>query len=279
MIDFHCSKRHRDQTPVVKNTDIMDFAEAQVGDYKPKLLKEPGKIKSLHFIESYLGANVDYMDIYYPENTPQIAGATVFNDDIVRVFDKENLCIRKQRVPANTILIDNSTMQPGKEGFAQFTVLHEGGHFCMHSAVYRRCDGQLSLFDFGLQKEEGASVVCCRMNALEGVARSRDYTKWTQEDYREHQADVYAASVAMPRQTFVPTAMELNRKAGFRDGIFVTPDELDWDYELGVTALTENLSNIFGVSKAAANVQLKRLGLLMTEDEYLEQHRQFAVAF
>ena len=83
----------------------------------------------------------------------------------------------------------------------------------------------------------------------------------------------------MPSQTFVPTAMELNRKAGFRDGIFVTPDEFDWDYELGVTALTENLSNIFGVSKAAANVQLKRLGLLMTEDEYLEQHRQFAVAF
>ena len=91
--------------------------------------------------------------------------------------------------------------------------------------------------------------------------------------------NVYAASVAMPRQTFIPAAKELIRKAGFRDGIFVTPDEYDWDYEMGATALSETLSEMYGVSKAAANVHLKRLGLLMTENEYLEQHRQIAVAF
>lgn len=278
MIDFHCNRRHRDNTPVVTNNEIMDFAEQQVGDYKPKLLKEPGKIKALHFVESYLGANIDYVDIYYPENTPQIAGATVFNDDSVRVFDKENMCTRSQKVSANTILIDNSTMKAGKEGFALFTTLHEGGHFCMHPAVYRRTAGQLSLFDFGLECE-GSSVVCCRKSSLEGCGRSRDFTKWTQEDYREHQANVYAASVAMPRQTFIPAAKELIRKAGFRDGIFVTPDEYDWDYEMGATALSETLSEMYGVSKAAANVHLKRLGLLMTENEYLEQHRQIAVAF
>ena len=54
---------------------------------------------------------------------------------------------------------------------------------------------------------------------------------------------------------------------------------MDWDYSLGVSAIEESLSSLFGVSKAAANVQMKRLGLLMTEEQYLVQHRQFAVAF
>ena len=83
----------------------------------------------------------------------------------------------------------------------------------------------------------------------------------------------------MPRSTFTPAAQEMIRNCGFRDGVFVMPDVMDWDYSLGVSAIEESLSSLFGVSKAAANVQMKRLGLLMTEEQYLVQHRQFAVAF
>lgn len=75
MIDFHCNKRHKDMTPIVKDTEIQDYAEVLLQDYKKQLLREPGKINPLHFVESYLGAVVDYQDIYYPENTPAIAGA------------------------------------------------------------------------------------------------------------------------------------------------------------------------------------------------------------
>ena len=57
------------------------------------------------------------------------------------------------------------------------------------------------------------------------------------------------------------------------------PDEMDWDYTLGVSAIEESLSALYGVSKTAANIQMKRLGLLMSEEKYLEQHRQIAVAF
>lgn len=262
-------------TPIVKDTDIQDYAETLLQDYKPKLLQEPGKVNPIHFVESYLEAVVDYQDIYYPENAPAIAGATVFNDDRILVFDREAKRIKPIDVAANTVLIDNSTMDDGKEGFAAFTVLHEGGHLCLHPAVYRRMGGQLSFFD---NHKDGDYVVCCRRSSLEGGCAKRSKLT-TQEEFREHQANVFAASIAMPRQTFVPAAQELIRKCGFKNGVFVMPTVMDWDYNLGVSAIEEALSDLFGVSKAAANVQMKRLGLLMTEEKYLEQHRQLAVAF
>lgn len=275
MIDFHCSKRHKDMTPIVKDKEIQEYAETLLMDYKPKLLKEPGKVNPIHFVESYLGAVVDYQDIYYPENTPAIAGATVFNDDHILVFDREKNRIKPIEVSANTVLIDNSTMEDGKEGFAAFTVLHEGGHLCIHPAVYRRMGGQLSMFD---NRKDGDSVVCCRRASLEnGCTRRARMT--TQEEFREHQANVFAASIAMPRQTFVPAAQELIRKSGYKDGVYVMPTVMDWDYNFGICAIEETLSTLFGVSKAAANVHMRRLGLLMSEEDYLEQHRQIAVAF
>lgn len=275
MIDFHCSKRHKDMTPIVKDTDIQEYAETLLRDYKPKLLQEPGKVNPIHFVEAYLDAVVDYQDIYYPEDEPAIAGATVFNDDHILVFDREAKRIKPIEVAANTVLIDNSTMADGKEGFAAFTVLHEGGHLCLHPAVYRRMGGQLSLFD---SHKDGDSVVCCRRSSLEGGGSKRAKLT-TQTDFREHQANVFAASIAMPRSTFTPAAQEMIRNCGFRDGVFVMPDVIDWDYSFGLSAIEESLSSLFGVSKAAANVQMKRLGLLMTEEQYLVQHRQFAVAF
>lgn len=275
MIDFCCTTRHKDMTPIVKDTNIQDYAETLLRDYKPKLLKEPGKVNPTHFVESYLGAVVDYQDIYYPENTPAIAGATVFNDDRILVFDREAQRIKTIDVSANTVLIDNSTMDDGKEGFAAFTILHEGGHLCLHPAVYRRMDGQLSFLN---EHKDGDYVICCRRSSLENGCNKRQKFI-TQEEFREHQANVFAASIAMPRPTFVPAAQELIRNAGCKDGVLVMPSEMDWDYTLGISAIEETLSSLFGVSKSAANIQMRRLGLLMTEEQYIEQFKQMAVAF
>jgi hypothetical protein len=43
--------------------------------------------------------------------------------------------------------------------------------------------------------------------------------------------------------------------------------------------MIENLTKTYGVSKAAATVQLKRQGLLISEQDYLQQYSQIAVAF
>lgn len=279
MIEFHCQRYHRDdKTPIVTDQALQDYAEAVLGDYKPKLLKEPGKINAVHFLESYLGATVDYQDIYYEEGTSPIAGATVFNDDKVLIFDKENMCVRPIEVDAGTILIDNTTMQDGKEGFAQFTHLHESGHFLIHPAVYRRLNNQLTLFDFGMDSKPGNHVVICKRNSI-GSQNEGKSKLVTQEDFREHQANTFAAAIAMPRQTFIPCAQEMIRKAGFSDGVWVESGVIDWDYDLALSAILERLADTFGVSKAAAKVQLCRQHLYMTQPEYLQQNSQLAVAF
>ena len=74
MIKFRCFKRHQDGTPIIRDVDIVKFAEAQLADYRPELLEVPGKIDPLHFIEKYLGANIDFQDLYVEEGGRTIAG-------------------------------------------------------------------------------------------------------------------------------------------------------------------------------------------------------------
>lgn len=278
MIEFHCSRYKKDGTPIVTDQAVQEYAEAVLNDYKPKLLKEPGKVNATHFLESYLGATVDYQDIYYDEDDNPIAGGTVFNSGSILIFDREKMCVRPIEVTAGTILIDNSTMEEGKEGFAKFTHLHEGGHFLMHPTVYRKNENQLTLFDFGMENplDQKSHVVTCKRSSICGQGERKLVTE---EDFREHQANIFAAAVAMPRPTFIPCAREMIRKSGFSDGVWVQDDVLDWDYELGLTYLIERLAETFGVSRSAAKVQLKRQRLLLTQEEYRQLHPQLAVAF
>ena len=285
MIEFHCKRHHpSDNTPIVYDSEIQEYAETVLGDYKPKLLKEAGKINALHFLESYCGADVDYQDIYYEENEDPIAGAAVFNEGYVKVFDRENMRTKPLKVRANTVLIDNQTMKEGKEAFALFTELHEGGHILIHPCVYRKISNQLSLFDFGLDMMEDKqhTVMCCRsaIGKSEKVERPK---LETQEDFREHQANTFAASLAMPRATFIPYAKGLIRQYGFNYGIWVQKEYYDWDDEIGfgiaLEDVCEQISNVYGVSKSAARVHLKRNKLLMDEQEYMKEHRQMAIVF
>ena len=40
MIEFHCKRHHpSDNTPIVYDSEIQEYAETVLGDYKPKLLK------------------------------------------------------------------------------------------------------------------------------------------------------------------------------------------------------------------------------------------------
>jgi hypothetical protein len=59
VIEFRWSKvDKKDNTPILKDTEIDELAEMLLADYKPQLLKEPGQVDGLHFLEFYLGATV-----------------------------------------------------------------------------------------------------------------------------------------------------------------------------------------------------------------------------
>ena len=270
MIEFECRHRHKDGTPIVKDIEVIEYAEAVLADYRPELLEYPGKIDGLHFIEKYLKANLDFQDIFYKEDENPIAGATVFNDEGVRVFDRENQCVKEIAVEADTVIIDNSTMEEGKEGFALFTQLHEGGHFLMHPAVYKRDPYQMSIFDYGFGYA-ARSMVMCKRTALE----NRKGQLRTQEDFREHQANVFAAALEMPRRAFYRATTRLIREYDIGrelNTVMVRPDRFDLDFELGREEIIRKVAESFGASKRATEIQMSTLGLFMTEDQYANRH-------
>ncbi len=273
MIPFNCRRRDKTRTPIIRNEDVWEYAEALVGDYKPSLLKEPAPLNVPHFLESYLGATVEYQDIYYERDGDPIAGATVFNDSLIRVFDRDGQCIRTIEVAAGTIIIDNETVATGNKGFEAFTGLHEGGHFTMHPEVYCKNPDQICFFE---KPKDGSAVVCCRKSTMFG--RRWTGRQLTPEQNREHQANTFAAFAAMPRQTFIPLSKELIRNAGFTDGIFVE-DERDWESAYALEQLINKLIEAYGVSFTAARIHLKELGLLMNTFQYADLKAQTVVSF
>ena len=274
MIRFYCNRRHGDGTPIIRDVDIMSYAERQLKDYRPELLEEPGKIDPVHFIEKYLGANIDFQYVYYEEGASPIAGATVFNDEDVRVFDRENQCVKDIHVDAGTIIIDNGTVELGNEGFTRFTELHEAGHFCMHQAVYREIPGQMTLFEKSGSGTAARNVVLCKRETMEGTRKKLV----TQEDFREHQANVYAAALEMPRRPFENLTKSLIRQYDIgreANQMLVIPRELNYDFEVGLSRIKNDLSSAFGASLTAVEVQLRSRKFLMTETEYIRDYTMF----
>ena len=255
MIDFSCRCYHKDRTPIVKDLYIQDYAEALLADYRPELLKTPGKVDAFHFLENYLGVTVEFQDIFYPEGKIPVAGATIFNDEAIMVFDRSGMKVSSIDVPAGTVLIDNATMK--SESFALFTALHEGGHYCMHQGVYKLDPDQVSLF------ESDGHVVKCMRTTIE-----RRGPLVTQKDFREHQASTFAAAMAMPRPTFIPLMRQVIREAGFSEGIWVEDPHGDWEDQFKLDDMIKVVTDTYGVSYTAAAIQLRRQGLLMKEWQY-----------
>ena len=108
MIEFNCPNRKYDGTPVVCDLEVMAYAEAQVGDYKPELLKTPGKINALHFVESYLNAAVDVQDILNVVPGMEINGITVFKDAMITVHEEGGFV--SKLFPAGAIIIDQTVI-------------------------------------------------------------------------------------------------------------------------------------------------------------------------
>ena len=272
MIEFKWSKvdKKNQNTPVIKDVEIDELAEELLQDYKPRLLKEPGKIKYEHFLESYLGVVLDYQHIYYEENTGRILGATAFNREELLVFDKDNKCIDKNIIEKNTIILDFYVTEEGREGLERFTGLHEAGHFWMHQGVYVRNDMQMSLFENdGLRP-----ITCCRKADIESFGRRRSYR--TPEQWREHQADYFASALAMPNATFIPVVQEVLRPYGITDGRVIEDAGHD-EYSLARKMLPAILADLYGVSRTAAYVKLKKLGLVVDQNTVDLERQQLQI--
>jgi Zn-dependent peptidase ImmA (M78 family) len=269
MIEFKARRKDKSGTPILSDVEIDQFAHAVLEDYRPELLEEPGRIAFEHFLESYLGVSLAFYDIYNEDPDRPIFAATAFQDERLRVFDREKMSVVSIPVAAWTVIIDNSVMQPGKEGLALFTGLHEGGHIMLHSSVYvSGCANQLSLFEDAL-----SPIVSCHRDSIENFGTTR--RQRTPVEWREHHADYFAAALAMPNATFKPFVHNLLREHDFWKGKIITGVDEDLD-DLARYILPECISEAYGVSKKAAFVKLRKTGFVV--DKAVQQQRELQVA-
>ena len=246
MIEFKAKRVDKSGTPILSDVEIDAFAHAVLEDYRPELLEEPGRINFEHFLESYLEVAVEFHDIYHDDPARPVLAATAFQDERLRIFDRENACVSSIAVAAWTVVIDNSVMQPGKEGLALFSGLHEGGHIMLHSRVYiNGCADQLSFFEDAL-----SPIVSCHRDNIEnfGTAMTR---RRSPQEWREHHADYFAAALAMPLATFKPVVNRFLREHDVWKGKIVLGVDEDTD-ELARYILPEHISSLYGVSRRAA---------------------------
>ena len=130
---------------------------------------------------------------------------------------------------------------------------------------------------FAAARSSQPNALRCRRDDIFGGYGRRQLV--SEHDHREHQANTLAAAWAMPRPTFVPYAMEQIKSVGYEDGIIVIEDELDLTTTWCSLVLIESIARPFGVSKAAARVQLQRQHLIMDKDTYMQRRHQMVVAF
>ena len=259
MIKFYPRKvdSANNNSPIISNREIDEFALKVLADYKPGLLREPGKLNYQHFLESYLGMCIEYHDIYCDDPKRPILAMTAFQRGTINVFDEENEDIETIVIEENTVILDNYLLKPGKEALALFTGFHEGGHIMLHRGVYV---GYLSE-DYEYIPDDGLSaVICCRRENVESFGagkKERSAAEW-----REHQADYFAGAIAMPNATLIPFANGLLRENGYYKGAVTLGRSEDLDI-LAEDILPDAISDVYGVSKRAARIKLRKSGLVL----------------
>ena len=265
--------RRGNNTPILSNKQIDQIAHDVLMDYKPQLLREPGKINFEHFLENYLDATVTYLDIYYEEDKPPILGVTAFKDGYLKVFDSDNMCTKKVFIPANTVVIDSSLMENGESGRAMFTGLHEAGHLILHRGVYApEYDDQLSLLE-----EELSPVLSCRRDSIaEFTPNSWGSNTKTPAEWREYQANYFAAAIAMSNATFIPFVNRTLRENDFYKGQIVLGVDEDLDY-IAEELLPIEISETYGTSKQASFIKLKTCGFVIDKRKYERVSAQMAL--
>ena len=238
------NKNHN--TPVLYDWEIDNYAHAVLKDYKPHLLESPGAINFRHFLESYLGASIEYHDIYNDDPKHPILAMTVYGQGDIKIFDRENKRICRIDVPKRTVVIDNSVMEFGREGLALFSSLHEAGHITMHWDVYS------AMLEESIETGDSIiPIVFCRRENIEKritITGNKIKLQRTAEEWREHQADYFAAALAMPNATFKPFIHSLMRENGCFKGSITIGRDNDLDI-LTNDIMPEAISEVYGVSK------------------------------
>ena len=238
---------------ILKSGDFDDIATAILKEYMPSVLDYPRAVDI-----DYLAQECFYLDIQHQHICidGSILGLIAFDDTAIPVLDVM-LRPSKCTLPAGTMVIDYSLSGRDNRARERFTKAHETGHWVCHR-TYHSPDKQQQ---YEFRRAGANSYVACRTDNIE---RYKYKAEKTESDWEEWQADRFAASILMPKETFTQYSRDAIRNTGVRRGFLVKGEDKHKAYEA-----IETVAERFCVSKRATQIRMVQLGLIVEKDTYL----------
>ena len=265
MIEFKSNLygKCKDGTCYISDKEIEEWTELIIEDYDKSYFTEPRLFDYERFLYDYLNVdNIDYRDIY-SEDGQEIMGCAIFNKQPLKIIDEESGCLDAIVYNPNTVVIGNVVMEGSRKIQENFTGMHEGGHLWMHKNVYSQMEGQKTIYKTGI-------AVCRTQDVLRNKKRSL-----TPDEMKEHQANVFASRLMMPKKSLEIVMDDLFRKYGITDNQLVYDEPSLKD--IANHKIPQELKNIYGISKQSAVIRLKSLEYYITKEMYIQDKKQLTI--
>lgn len=228
-----------------KNDDFDDVASLIFRENMPSVLQKPQPVDI-----DYLAQECYYINVFkaHITLTGDVLGMMVIEDSPVKYYD---IMYRPviEKLEAPTMLIEYNLGGKKNIGRERFTKAHETSHWFCHRSLH-----SLDKRPYELRR---APVIACRDTSIERFKYSENNT-WNELDWEEWQADRLAASLLMPKQSFIYVSQKIIKNYGIKNGILVNGCNL----EASRNAVSD-IADFFVVSRKAAQIRLKQLGLLV----------------
>lgn len=237
--------------PILSKNQIDEIASSLVYEFQPEIFESPGYFDIEAFSELYLEVNIDYQ---YLSNDGRYLGMMVFNNtDHIHIYNPELGRAEYLSVDEYTAIIDNTLLEKENENIYRFTLAHEtAGHAYLHKDYYLTNPNQLSF----LEKDDDP-IIMCRLREIGtyGLMSNRQFQ--TNKEWMEWQANYMASSILMPKGSILYLIDKYKMK-------FIFDEHIQNNIHF--------ISETFKVSKSAAEIRLKNLGLIRSiSDQSAEQ--------
>ena len=150
-------------------------------------------------------------------------------------------------IPSTTIYIDRS-LEYGDPRY-NFTLAHEIAHFVMHRSI---CISSLKIND--------SEISDTNRNLVLDHVKTDNPREWL-----EWQANKFASSLLLPRQTIMTAVLDIQRKLGITRLGKIYLDRQPVNIKAYFT-IAESLVKLYETSKSSIKLRLKELGMLVEAD-------------
>lgn len=232
---------------ILSNAAIEEIATNILQRYSPLHLRQPMPLNIVDFMMNHLGLLIKHKHIGEP--TTGILGLIVMSDSVPIPSVDSNGEQTVDEETFGTVLISPTLLTADNIPRCRYTEAHESAHFILHQPFYRWLDKK-----YETKRERYSSCFACR-TVGKPILKPR-----TEEDWREWQADKLAAALLMPKGPFTEYVRQITDAMGIRSGYLNMENA---DDAIAYTHVMKHIANAFGVSRTAAEIRMKHLGLLV----------------